>query len=146
MLIIALTSCTTVSQLIFPEVLELLRRNPLALRHSEWWRAVTPLLVHSGGLVQFLANIAGIAVVGTFLETKIGAWRMLFIYLAGGVAGEVGDTGKDGDHSPVEPDIAAPVGCGHVDCLFLFEMGEFISSRRFLPVAVMSSKQEGDSH
>lgn len=88
-LILTLTSCVTISQFVFPEVLEALRRDPVALRQGEWWRAVTPLLVHSEGLAQFLFNVAGIAIVGTYCETRLGLWPVLAFYLAGSAAGEV---------------------------------------------------------
>ncbi|NRT70176.1 hypothetical protein [Clostridium beijerinckii] len=44
-----ITSIVTISQFVNPQVLSILRRNPESLLSGQWWRIITPLLVHSDG-------------------------------------------------------------------------------------------------
>ena len=49
MVIVLITSIVTIFQFFQPEVLNILRRDPERLASGEWWRIITPLLVHSDG-------------------------------------------------------------------------------------------------
>jgi len=83
------TGIFTALQFPFSGVLETLRRNPQAFASGEWWRIVTPLLVHSDGWPQIVFNFAAIAVFGVVAECIFGHWRWLLLYLVGGIAGEI---------------------------------------------------------
>jgi membrane associated rhomboid family serine protease len=86
--VLSITIIVTGLQLIYPQVLIALRRNPGALVAGEWWRMVTPLFVHSDGWVQIIVNLLGIAVVGPVVEQLFGSWRWLALYFIAGVVAE----------------------------------------------------------
>jgi hypothetical protein len=54
-----------VVQYAVPDAVPALRRDPVALAHGQWWRAVTPLLVQTLGWYQVLTNLVTLALVGT---------------------------------------------------------------------------------
>jgi len=87
--VLLVTGIVTGLQFVFPSVLATLRRNPDALAAGQWWRAISPLLVHSDGWLQIIVNFTGIALVGPAVERRYGPWRWLVLYLSGGVVGEV---------------------------------------------------------
>jgi membrane associated rhomboid family serine protease len=87
-LMLALTAGFTTAQFWWPVVLEKLRRDPAALKSGEWWRILSPILVHDGGSTQILFNFTAIAIVGTIVERIYGPWRWLLFYLAAALAGE----------------------------------------------------------
>jgi rhomboid protease GluP len=86
--VLCITIVVTGLQLIYPQVLSALRRNPDALAAGEWWRMVTPLFVHSDGWVQIITNLVGIAVVGSLVERLFASWRWLALYFITGVIAE----------------------------------------------------------
>jgi membrane associated rhomboid family serine protease len=86
--VLSITMTATGLQLIFPEILGALRRNPDALAAGEWWRMVTPLFVHSDGWVQIVLNLVGIALVGPLIERLFVSWRLLALYFVTGVLAE----------------------------------------------------------
>jgi rhomboid protease GluP len=86
--VLCVTIIATGLQMIYPEVLSALRRDPDALAAGEWWRMVTPLFVHADGWVQIIANLIGIAVVGPLVERLFGSWRWLALYFITGVVAE----------------------------------------------------------
>lgn len=86
--IAVITAAVTLVQFADPAVLDLLRRNPQALAAGQWWRVGSSLLVHDGGWLQFMPNMVGIVLIGMALEPLIGPWRILALYLAGGLAGK----------------------------------------------------------
>lgn len=59
--------------------------NPLILE-GEWWRFLTPMILHIGFL-HLLMNTLALFYLGTAVERIFGNWRFLFIYLTGGFAG-----------------------------------------------------------
>ncbi|MBS4219491.1 rhomboid family intramembrane serine protease [Bacillus sp. FJAT-49711] len=87
--VIAVTSVMTILQFVFPEILFSLRRDPINFANGEWWRIITPLLVHSDGWIQYLFNIVCIAFLGIVVERLYGKIQFLTLYLAGGVMGEI---------------------------------------------------------
>jgi membrane associated rhomboid family serine protease len=87
--ILLVTAIVTGLQFVYPELLEALRRDPDAFAAGEWWRLLSPLLVHSDGLWQFLLNAVGIAIVGSTAEMLIGWPYLLILYLVGGLAGNI---------------------------------------------------------
>ena len=89
MVIVLITSIVTIFQFFQPEVLNILRRDPERLASGEWWRIITPLLVHSDGWGQYIFNIVCIIVIGIEVERLYGKIDFLFLYLAGGLIGEI---------------------------------------------------------
>jgi len=57
--------------------------------NGEWWRLITAAFLHAG-IVHLAVNMFSLYFVGTILETVIGRWRFLLLYLACGVAGSAG--------------------------------------------------------
>ena len=53
--------------------------------HGQPWRLVTSLFVH-GGIMHLLLNMFSLWLLGLMLEQRVGAWRLLAVYLASGVA------------------------------------------------------------
>ncbi|HEX5547319.1 MAG TPA: rhomboid family intramembrane serine protease [Ktedonobacterales bacterium] len=87
--VVVITAIFTGLQFPFPAVLEALRRNPQALAGSEWWRMVTPMLVHSDGWAQIIFNFVAIIIFGALAERVFGHWWWLLLYLGGGIVGEI---------------------------------------------------------
>src|SRR5690625_5488679 len=68
MVIVVVTSIVTLFQFAHPEVLSILRRDPESLASGEWWRMITPLLVHADGWGQYIFNVACIVIIGSEVE------------------------------------------------------------------------------
>lgn len=62
--------------------------NPLILQ-GEWWRFLTPIVVHIG-LLHLLMNTLSLYFIGTLVERIYGRLRFLLIYLFAGFAGTLG--------------------------------------------------------
>lgn len=63
-------------------------KNNLLISMGEWWRLVTPMLLH-GGIIHIGFNMYALNVIGPELERYFGHWRFLVLYLLGGFAGNV---------------------------------------------------------
>lgn len=83
------TATATALGILYPAVLDALMRRPGALAAGEWWRLVTPLLVHDKGWSQILINLAGIAAIGAAVERVYGGRRWLALYAIAGVVGQI---------------------------------------------------------
>jgi rhomboid protease GluP len=59
-----------------------------AIRSGEWWRLITPILLH-GGLVHIAFNMYALFSIGPQLEKTYGHLRFLALYLIGGFTGNV---------------------------------------------------------
>ena len=51
----------------------------------EWWRPISSLFLHFG-LYHFLLNSLALFIIAPFAEKWLGKWRLLFIFLASGIA------------------------------------------------------------
>jgi membrane associated rhomboid family serine protease len=74
---------------VFPALLQALRRSPGALARGELWRLLSPILVQTGGWVQMAVNGVGLAVFGVLAEWTLARRRWCGLYLAGALAGEL---------------------------------------------------------
>jgi rhomboid protease GluP len=88
-IIVLLTTGFMVAQALDPSVLEALRRTPAAFSQGEYWRVITPMVVHSGGWPHYAVNMIGLAMVGVPVERRLGTARTALIYLLTGVLGEL---------------------------------------------------------
>ena len=61
----------------------------IGVAHGEWWRLVTAAFLHYGPIHLGL-NMLALYFGGTALESVIGRWRFLLIYIASGIAGSAG--------------------------------------------------------
>ena len=57
--------------------------------HGDWWRLFTAMFLHANFL-HIATNMYSLYFVGSILETVIGRWRFLLLYLASGLAGSAG--------------------------------------------------------
>lgn len=55
---------------------------------GEWWRLLTPVFVHIG-FAHILINSITLYFIGIYIEQLFGHWRMLVIYLASALAGNL---------------------------------------------------------
>ncbi len=87
--VLVITSAVSIIGILYPVVLDTLRRDPGALLAGQWWRLLSPLLVQSDGWWQFASNGVALVVVGGAAERLFGSRRWFALYLAGGMAGEL---------------------------------------------------------
>jgi rhomboid protease GluP len=59
------------------------------LEDHQWWRIVTSAFLH-GGIPHIALNMFALLQIGTFVESLLGSWRMLAIYLVAMVGGGLG--------------------------------------------------------
>lgn len=86
--IIALTVLVFGLQLVYPEIVEMLRRDLEGLKAGEWWRVVTPLFVQPHGWQQFLFNAIFLLVFLPLAERLYGV-KVWLLYFVPGVVGQL---------------------------------------------------------
>ena len=59
------------------------------VQDHEWWRLGTAMFLHAG-FAHIFSNMLALWVLGGFVESSFGSWRMLVIYLLGGLASMAG--------------------------------------------------------
>jgi membrane associated rhomboid family serine protease len=99
-----LTVAVGIAQTLAP-VTGVLQRDAARVLGGEWWRLATTMFVH-GGVAHLLFNVAGILLVGTALERRVGAWRWVVVYVASGVGAGLAEVLID----PVGVDTGASGG------------------------------------
>ena len=57
--------------------------------HGEWWRIFTPMFLHYGPF-HLAMNMYSLYFAGSILESIIGRWRFLLLYVVSGLAGSAG--------------------------------------------------------
>jgi len=87
--LILATSIVTALQIVYPELLALLRRDAGGLREGELWRLVTPLFVQPYGLMQLLYNVLFMIAFLPLAEKIYGRGGMLAVYFISGIAGQL---------------------------------------------------------
>ena len=87
--VLFITLAFTCAERLHPFVLVLLRRDPVALSHYQWWRVFTPLLVQPDPWRRALMVFLLFLIVGSLSEClwKRTAWTIL--YLVCGLTGEI---------------------------------------------------------
>ena len=61
----------------------------VGVAHGEWWRLFTPMFLHYGPL-HLALNMYSLYFAGSILESIIGRWRFLVLYVVSGLAGSAG--------------------------------------------------------
>jgi membrane associated rhomboid family serine protease len=64
------------------------KNSVLILEDGEWWRLVTPILLHAG-LIHLLCNVAVQLETGVFFEKEWGSVRWLIVYMTSAVGSSV---------------------------------------------------------
>jgi membrane associated rhomboid family serine protease len=83
--ITGLTALVGAAQLLGPDVVTALQRDPERLRQGQTWRLLTPMFVQPDGLLQYAFNLAGSAIVGASVEKNFGRSRWLVFYFGAGL-------------------------------------------------------------
>ncbi len=87
---IVITAIGAIAQVLDPDVLAALRRDPAALPAGEWWRIASPLLVLDGNTwIHFATDAVGLLLVGSVVERRLGRLRWFALFMAGAIAGEI---------------------------------------------------------
>jgi len=87
--VLLVTAVFTALQFFYPPLLFALRRTPGALSQHEWWRLITPILVHDGGWRQIAFNFPATLIVGAMVERLYSRGEWLGLYFLGAVVGEL---------------------------------------------------------
>jgi membrane associated rhomboid family serine protease len=61
----------------------------IGVAHGQWWRLITAAFLHYGPIHLGL-NMLALYWIGTPVETYLGRWRYLLLYLVSGLAGSAG--------------------------------------------------------
>ncbi|WP_016932052.1 hypothetical protein, partial [Rhodococcus sp. R1101] len=71
-------------RLIFPELLDLFRRQPVRTRDAgEWWRVLAAGLVEDGGVLLTVVNLVLLAVVSVAIVRVWGWYRAIGLFVVG---------------------------------------------------------------
>lgn len=73
-------------------------KNDQAIIAGQWWRFITPIFLHMG-LTHIALNGVVIYFMGMQIEALFGHWRLLAIYLLGGISGNIMSFGLSPDQS-----------------------------------------------
>ena len=84
--ILIVTALVFVGQLVLPGLTSLFGSSPPAIAAGEWWRLVTPMLVHAGAF-HILMNGYVLFALGPAVEQRFGPARFVVIYVLAGLAG-----------------------------------------------------------
>jgi membrane associated rhomboid family serine protease len=76
-------------QFFFSPLLSTLRRDHSRFTNGEWWRLITPLFVQDAGIVGVAFNLISLLLIGAVAEQLWGGKRMVGIFFAGGIVGEI---------------------------------------------------------
>lgn len=91
---------------------------------GDWWRVVTAMFLHANFL-HIALNMYSLYYAGTILESVIGRWRFLLLYMASGIAGSAGAL----VWSPLVPTLGASGAIfGILGALFVLERERHIST------------------
>jgi membrane associated rhomboid family serine protease len=83
--VLVVTVVASVSALANAAVMRAMTRDVGELRHGQWWRIVSPILVQSSGWGQLVFNMSGLVVIGAALEQRLSRPIWIVVYLVGGV-------------------------------------------------------------
>lgn len=76
------------SYTVFPELIDMLILDPTAVRAGEYYRLFTSIFMH-GSILHIVFNMYALYIIGNQVETFIGKWKYLIIYLISGLTGSL---------------------------------------------------------
>ena len=107
-LVALVTATVNVAQFAAPTILTHLERTP-AVRHGDWWRSGTSLLVQDGGVAGTISNLLFLVVVGVAAEQIAARWAWLVAYLGAAAVGEASATrGNPPAAATRSPSVGSP--------------------------------------
>lgn len=59
--------------------------NATFVADGEWWRLITSMFIHGGGIIHLVANIVGLWLAGTLLEPLVGRIKLITVYMITGI-------------------------------------------------------------
>jgi len=86
--ILAINIGMFMAQQLFPGFTERLVMNPFLIRNGEYWRLLTPIVLH-GGIFHIFMNSYVLYVFGPNVEQAFGSVRFALMYIAAGFMGNV---------------------------------------------------------
>ena len=86
--ILIITALVFVGQILIPGLDERLAMRPSFIVAGEWWRLVTPMVIHAG-VFHILMNGYVLYAIGPTVEDRYGPARFVLVYVVAGVAGSV---------------------------------------------------------
>lgn len=87
--VLILTAIATSLQFFYPEIINMLSRDPNALLAGEWWRLISPIFINPEGWSQIIFNFYILAFLGVIVERFYGSIRWLLFYFSAGFTGEI---------------------------------------------------------
>ncbi len=88
-ILIALNIIIFVLEMAYPRfVINNFILDPSLVRDGEYYRLVTSLFLH-GNIIHLLSNMYTLFIVGKQLESLLGKWKYIFIYLFSGIMGSL---------------------------------------------------------
>lgn len=90
--ILVVTAIVFAGQVMMPNLTYLFAMRPDLAAEGQWWRFVTPMLVH-GGVFHLLMNGYVLFAIGPAVEQRYGSARFAAIYLVAGIGGAIASFG-----------------------------------------------------
>eukprot|EP00741_Cyanophora_paradoxa_P010989 tig00020553_g10623.t1 len=85
---IAVYTYTVMAKRAGPRLLDLYKKDNLAIARGEWWRLISPVFFH-GSISHLFVNSMSLLNIGPVAEGILGHGNFLWMYLLSGVAGNV---------------------------------------------------------
>ncbi len=89
LMVLILTAIITSLQFFYPEIVNILSRDPNALLAGQWWRLISPIFINPEGWSQIIFNFSALIVLGVIVEKFYGSFRWLIFYFTAGFTGEI---------------------------------------------------------
>lgn len=87
--IIIIDVAVFVAQILIPGLTERFASNPLAIANGEWWRLLTPMVLH-GGVLHIFLNMYVLSIFGPIVEQAYKTKPFVALYVISGFTGSVG--------------------------------------------------------
>ena len=87
-IVFRITAILGLIQIAFPQILDVLGRDPEKLISGEWWRIVTPLFVQDGGLSGLISNLFLLGILGVVVERLFNRKKWIVLYFGTGILAE----------------------------------------------------------
>ena len=101
--ILIVTAAVFLGQLFIPGLTGRFQALPIAMANGDWWRFLTPMLVHAGAF-HLLMNGYVLFMIGPAVEQRYGPARYLAVYVAAGLGGSIASFAFN---HPYQPSVGA---------------------------------------